>query len=437
MLEEGLDDDEEADSKPAARPLTPGGPLTTSASTTRDHYGLNRPQSELRGASMDDNASVGASTFATATTMGTMSIRELARAERRAAKKARKELEAALASLPAPQYEYELEAPMDIDDDDEKKVETVMEDDMADVEAEERRLLQMEADKLYEARSSVVKRSELPRPFGAIPEAALVDSPTDTHEALINEERLTLLKHDAFAFPVEEPPSLLESSGDKKSKKKKKRKHDDASLLPPETPLEIISEEALDSAKALIQSEYDKVVEEKSQPLLADGKTLDDAMNMILDETSKSTRSSSSAGEVFVDGAWKDPNGDDKLLASSLALEFNTLQEATSTLHKKNEKVESKIAVLTGGLCKRAQNTATEILQLYHNLQNSKIEEAVYKNLKTQEDSGAVARIEQLRTSISRVKDDEERLQSNIPRTCCSTTTATTRTVESLINILV
>jgi pre-mRNA-splicing factor CDC5/CEF1 len=411
MLEEGPgDDDEEADSKPAARPLTPGRPLTT-GSTTRDHYGLNRPQSELRGASMDDNASVGASTFATATTMGTMSIRELARAERRAAKKARRELEAALASLPAPQYEYELEAPMDIDDDDEKKVETVLEEDMADVEDEERRRLQMEADKLYEARSSVVKRSELPRPFGAIPETVLTGNATNSHEALIDEERLTLLKHDAFAFPVEEPPSLLESSGDKRSKKKKKRKQDDSSLFPPETSLEIISEEALDSAKALIQAEYDKVVEEKSQLLLGDGKTLDEAMNTILEETSKSTRKSPSAGEVFLDSSWTDPNGDDKLLASSLALEFNTLQEATSTLHKKNEKVESKIAVFTGGLSKRAHNTATEILQLYHNLQNSKIEEAVYKNLKQQEDSGAITRIEQLRTAISRVKDDEERLQ--------------------------
>jgi len=48
----------------------------------------------------------------------TMTIKEIAIAERRAAKRAKKELELALKNLPAPQFEYELAAINAITDDD-------------------------------------------------------------------------------------------------------------------------------------------------------------------------------------------------------------------------------------------------------------------------------------------------------------------------------
>jgi pre-mRNA-splicing factor CDC5/CEF1 len=398
--------DEDGDGKPGARPMTPGGPLSSS---TRDEFGLNRPQSEMRGG-IGDDASVGASTFATATTAGGMSIRELARAERRAAKRARKELEEALAALPAPQFEYELEAPMDIkEDDDRMKVETVMEEDMADVEAEEQRQLRLASDKLYEARSSVVKRSDLPRPVGVITDLSSSRDGMSEFEVLIDNERFSLLKHDAHAFPVESPASLLENGGDTKSKKKKKKVG--VASLPQETPLDIISEAALDIAKALIQSEYEQLLAEKIGPLLADGKTMDEATKLIMDETAKTTTAGASAAEVFVEGGWKDATGKKKVQTESYALEFDTLQQAMTALHKKNEKLESKLVVLTGGLAKRAQNSALEVLQLYQGVQNAGIEESVYMTLRQQEDTGAVARIAQLRNRIYRLKEDEARLQ--------------------------
>mmetsp|Transcript_13175 Transcript_13175/g.23022 ORF Transcript_13175/g.23022 Transcript_13175/m.23022 type:complete len:206 (+) Transcript_13175:580-1197(+) len=184
------------------------------------------------------------------------------------------------------------------------------------------------------------------------------------------------------------------------------------SSLPPETPLAVISEDFLDKAKELIQTEYDLLLQEKSQPLLAEGKTLEEAMDLIMEETSKATKMDPSSNEVFVQGGWKDPNGDEKVMAESLALEFDTLQEATSTLRKKNEKTESKLAVLTGGFAKRAQNTTAEILQIYNDLQNANIEGHVYSNLRDHEDRGAIARIEQLRSAIMRLRDDEARLQA-------------------------
>mmetsp|Transcript_26997 Transcript_26997/g.74219 ORF Transcript_26997/g.74219 Transcript_26997/m.74219 type:complete len:852 (-) Transcript_26997:43-2598(-) len=401
------------------RPMTPGGPVSSGVAA-RDHFGLNqRPQSEMREGFADDAASVGASTFATSTTAGrmtsTMSLRELARAERRAAKRARRELEEALAALPAPQFEYELEAPTSVGgDDDEGKVETVMEEDMADVDTEEKRRLQAEADKLYEARSSVVKRHDLPRPVGAIPDIKPINGTgrdESIAEALINEERLTLLKHDAFAFPVEAPLAIPGGNAEKKGKKKKKKKQDQStSITPKETLLETISEEALDAAKELIQEEYDRYLNEKSQSLLPSGNTIEEAMTSILQEVWSSAKSSVSAQEVFVSNIWKDPREDSTLSAESLAQEFDTLEEATSALHKKNEKLESKLALLTGGFVKRAQNTAAGILNLHRDLQNACIETSVYKTLGEQEQLGAVSRIDRLRLSIARLKEDEERL---------------------------
>eukprot|EP00529_Nitzschia_sp_RCC80_P017863 CAMPEP_0113444388 /NCGR_PEP_ID=MMETSP0014_2-20120614/2640_1 /TAXON_ID=2857 /ORGANISM="Nitzschia sp." /LENGTH=848 /DNA_ID=CAMNT_0000335397 /DNA_START=18 /DNA_END=2564 /DNA_ORIENTATION=- /assembly_acc=CAM_ASM_000159 len=405
----GPDGDDE--SKPPARPTTPGGPLAS----TRDHYGLNRPQSELRSvvAGGDDLASVGASTFATTTTM---SIRQLAKEERRAAKRARKELEVALAALPAPQFEYELEAPMDIDDDEATtKVETVMEEDMADLDAAERRRLREEADKLYEARSSVVKRVDLLRPAGAIP--LNLPTPWETEvggdglqdaEALVDKERITLLKHDAFAFPVEASSSMPDSST-KKSKKRKNKEKTNKDSLPPETPLDHLPEEALDAAKDLIQKEREALIENNANALMASGvaSSLSQARDLVLSEILENKKSDES---IYMPDGSRKSTADKKAMVESLTLEFDTLQESTSFLRKKNEKTESKIALLTGGLAKRAEKTTSEVLQLYHGLKNAEIEESVYKTLQNHEERGAVARIDKLRSDIARLQNDESRL---------------------------
>ncbi len=394
--ETGEDNEEELeDSKPTAlTSSTPGRPSARVQTPRRDHYGLNRPQSELRGGDgLDDSASVGASTFATST----LSIREIARQERRAAKRARKELEEALAALPAPQYDYELEAPMDLDDD-ETKVVTIMEDDAADIEAAERRRMQLETEKLYEARSSVVKRLDLPRPVGAIPEIEFVVQ--DPAERLIDEERWNLLRHDAHAFPVEAPASIGDND-------KKKRKKDSVSEQPPERLLEVIPEEDLNKAKAIIEAELEALLASQSAPLLSDGKSTDEAKDMLFAETMKSITANKSLS-VFTQQGWVPATKDSEI--ESLALEFDALQEAALALRKKNEKAESKLAVLTGGLVKRTQAVHGELLQLYGEIQNAKIERVVYAHLQSQEELGAVRRMDYLRSGISRLQQDEAQL---------------------------
>eukprot|EP00531_Pseudo-nitzschia_arenysensis_P006126 CAMPEP_0116139366 /NCGR_PEP_ID=MMETSP0329-20121206/13277_1 /TAXON_ID=697910 /ORGANISM="Pseudo-nitzschia arenysensis, Strain B593" /LENGTH=847 /DNA_ID=CAMNT_0003634411 /DNA_START=25 /DNA_END=2568 /DNA_ORIENTATION=+ len=400
------------------RPTTPGGPA--SSMVTRDHFGLNkRPQSELREGFADDAASVGASTFATTTTAGGMTagmtIRDLARAERRAAKRARRELEEALAALPAPQFEYELEVPVVADDDDEVKVETVDEKDMADVDAEERRRLRAEADKLYEARSSVVKRKDLPRPPGAIPVIEEIgddkNGKDSIAESLIDQERMTLLKHDAYAFPVEVATSNSDSGGKKSKKRKKKKQAETPSSVPEETPLEIISEQALDAAKELIRIECDQDMQQRVQLVLPTARSADQAKAMIQQEILNSRENSASANERFSSSGWQSAEGNHRLIATCLAQEYDALEVATSDMHKKNEKLESKLVLLTGGFVKRAQNTSAGILNLYQDLQNARIETAVYRKLNEQEELGAISRIDGLRSALSRLEEDEKRLK--------------------------
>jgi pre-mRNA-splicing factor CDC5/CEF1 len=412
------------------RPSTPGGPPQQRAPTPsrRDHFGLNakRPHSELR----DSASSVGASTFATSTN----SIREMARDERRAAKRARQQLEDALAALPAPQFEYELEAPstmmMDIDDDEKNKVETVdnmmMEEDAADIEAAQQRRLQQEAEKAYEARSSVVKRSELPRPVGSIPEPSLCvalknddddDDEAAAAEQIINQERWTLLRHDAHAFPVEAPPSwlLLNDKKKRKTSKKASKSSDEASsslLLPPETPLDVIPEDALTAAKTVIQSELERLLTETTQPLMTTT-TLEQAKEGLFQATMDARTKNDH--QVFATNGWTDTatTTNTTFQKQAFGLELDALQEATSALRKSNEKVESKLALWTGGYSKRSQQISSNVLVLYGELRNALIEEAVYQNLQRQEELGSVRRIDKLRADIRQLGQDEAELQSD------------------------
>jgi pre-mRNA-splicing factor CDC5/CEF1 len=407
--EEEMGDDDDGDKKPAAHPSSGTARVAAAASVSgraptprRDHYGLNRPQSELRGggAAMDDSASVGASTFATSA----MSIREIAREERRATKRARIELEAALAALPAPQYEYELEAPMDVDEaETQVVVETIMEEDAADVEAAERKRLAVETERLYEARSSVVKRTDLPRPAGMIPQTSYVsDNPV---ERTIDDERWNLLRHDAHAFPVDSHPSLKHE----KKKKKGKTAVVTQSEFPPEAPLDPIPEQFLNEAKTLILTEMENLMNSYAEKLLTDIPNLVTAKEVLLAETAKFSNAPKS--ESVFTGVTHVPVTEESEM-TSLALEFDTLQDSTLALMKKNEKVESKLAVLTGGLAKRAQGVHVDLLHMYGELQNAKIEHAVYSQLQSQEELGTVRRMDDLRERIRRLQQNEAELYS-------------------------
>lgn len=405
---------------------TPGSVGAASAVTRRDELGLNSRSNTVEmmnnnnntssnnwttGTGGGDDHSVGGSTFAS------MSIRDLARHERRAAKRARAELEAALAALPSPQFEYELAAPAAANDDDDAtmlQVETTRMDDevdRADLEAAELEKQRLEAEKLYEARNSVVKRKELPRPpVTALAAKSYAAVQLPDKGSLITDEMRTLLQHDAYAYPVM-------TNGDNGGKKKKKRKVElmEEVQQPPlgEVALETLPEDALNAAKNLIRQELDGILEVKINAAISDGRasSRDGALVFLAHENAR-VSAEGATNMVYVPdrGGWVEAASDEDRI-ESLRHEFSVLQEATSSMKKKNDKITAKLAVTNGGYSKRADKFRDDILQTYADLQNAKIEETVYRTLQSHETQGGTNRIERLKTQIKALRAAEAGLQ--------------------------
>lgn len=388
----------------------------------RDQLGLNRnrPNSEMRpgtaGGDMGDDVSISATSFATSVGGQSMSIREMAKAERRAMKRARKELEMALANLPAPQFEYELAAPDMVTDDDDEHVKMTVEKDAAELEAEEMARLDKEAAKLYEARSSVVKRVELPRPIGAVTDSMVLDETgtgsADDQEAdaevvalnLVRNEMLQILQHDAYKFPV---LSLGEGEVDKKKKKKDKKDKKKNSKngptitapAPPEKPLELISNEAFLAAQEMLKAEVDDLIQEK-RSLATDLIGSFESDFEMKESLNLQTIKSSIANGTMVDEK-----------VDMLQDEFHALAEAIKALRKQNDKMEQKLSIKNGGYVNRCSAFNDTILKNFAEIQNSKIEESVYKNLMGHEQRGMTARIEKLQDEIQELQSIEAKLQ--------------------------
>ena len=394
--------------------VTRGGTdLTPMTLGPRDQLGLNRPNSEMRpgtvGGEMGDDVSISATSFATSVGGQSISIKEMARAERRAMKRARKELEMALANLPAPQFEYELAAPDMVTDDDNEDVKMTVEKDAAELEAEEMSRLNKEAAKLYEARSSVVKRTELPRPFGAITDAMVLDQSLSDISAdnedeevaalnLIRNEMLQILQHDAYKFPV------LSSSENESAKKKKKDKKLKAgptitAPAPPEKPLQLISDGDFDVAKELLKAEVDVVIQEKRS--LA----TDLVGSIESDYEMKESLHLQTIKSSIVHGTTDDETTD------KLQVEFSALMVAIKSFRKQNEKMEQKLSIKNGGYSKRCSAFSESILKNFAEIQHSRIEESVYRNLMGHEQRGMANRIEKLQEEIEELRSIEAKLQ--------------------------
>ena len=392
--EQDEDDNAMEEQATAATPRLPSRLGNQTPLAPRDQLGLNTVDE-------DDNVSmITASTF--------RSIRDLAREERRAAKRARKELEDALAALPAPQFEYELAAPEANDNDDENDaiVETVV-PDAADLDAAERQRRRAEAEKLYRARSSVVKRPELPRPVGAIPPLQNDDDSMSNAERLVRQEMWQMLRHDAFAFPV---PAT--GGDDKKKKKKKKKSKQEEEEAPTETPLELIPEDDLDMAKELVDSEMEKVLEEKLSIALSSGtySTEREALDAMVKANTEASSASASNLAYVTDAGLVGTESSDNTIAA-LRTEFGALQEATASLRKRNDKLETKLSVKHGGYAKRQQTLGDQLLQDFATLANCCIEEAVFGRLQSQEVRGGEQRIEQLGQELVEAEANESQLQ--------------------------
>lgn len=382
----------------------------------RDNLGLNRPNSLLRhehlDSRLDEDASVSGTSFATSIADRTMTIKELARAERNAAKRARRELEMALANLPAPQFEYELAAPEPVTDDDaDERVD--IEKDAADIEAEEIARLEKEARQRYEERSSVVKRLELPRPLGTIDESFVIGTSNHSSEhstltdirKLIDYEAILLLHHDAFSFPVARNG---DGASEKKSKKDKTKQL--TCTVPPPRPLDFFESEQLDAAQEMLNLEVEKVIQEKRQLANSTNRIFkSDADFIQLLQINSILASSNESLDDHYDGQRWSSGESSKL--GSLRIEFETLQNEIKNIRKMNEKIDSKFSIKTGGYSKRYEAFHQTALQSFAEIQNSRIEEVVYSTLMSQEKFAMQQRIEKLREDVEELEKIESVLQ--------------------------
>lgn len=404
-------------------------PMTASK---RDELGLNRPHSNMHpGMDAGDDISISATSFATSVGGNSMSIKEIARAERRAAKRARKELEMALANLPAPQFEYELAIPGAVTDDERDDSKVTMEKDAAEIEAEEFARLEREAAELYAKRSSVVKRLDLPRPIGAINEELIFNNASKENEEsdmnkkaqeLINKELLTLLQHDAFTHPyikAEEDMDIKKSKKDKKGKKKGKKSQSVSNATgPPDTPLQHFEEEALDIAKSMLDEEFETVIQEKRSNASNSHSSFesDEAVKDLLKKETINNCINSSLDHVYIDTdntnkGWVASTDLKKDLLSSLQTEYNVTVLSVEAIRKRASKLESKISIKNGGYTKRSAAMLQSISKDFAEFQNSVIEENVFSSLMQYESRGISTRIEKLQEETEHLEQEESSLQ--------------------------
>lgn len=417
-------------------------PLSPPVPAPRDQLGLNRPSSMLLRPDTDVNiavadddggTSVSVSSFATGMTAEAMSIREIAREERRAAKRARRELEAALAALPAPMFEYELAAPPAVLEEVEEDQFTGnggrrrREKDREELEKEEEERLKQEAERMNESRSTVVKCSELPRPKGTICASLVLlkegreGGGDDDPERMIREEMLKLLRHDGRAHPIVRTDGSAEGLDGKKGKKNRKKKKqrgggygapsvvssDDASSYSDihggggtsEKVLGFIPEEDLDVARTLLREETDAILTEKRKGLLALGEVLigndaDGALAARNIQSSVRGTTTESRDCVVV-----------------LREEHAAISSESLALRKNAERIEAKLAVRNGGYAKRASGLGNVALQGFAEMRHVTIEESVYNLLKVHEIRGAAERIDDLKSDIGLLEEDEAKMQ--------------------------
>ena len=419
--------------------------------TPRDELGLNRNTN-------DDSASVTSSAFFSTTTSihGKRSIKDIAREERRAAKRARMELELALKSLPAPQFEYELAIPdVPTEEDDEENQRKQMIQDAAEIEKEELEKLRIEAQKKYEQQSTVLKRHDLPRPASKDVPMDTLDDYINSYETrseekegaslvdaakLIAQEMMNLVQHDAIANPPE-TNSELDMDASSKKKKKKEKKKAKQSKKSSSVSLDFIPDDYLEQAKEALEHETESLLNEhkdRQRLLLAQAQAGKENAISPSDESVMESLVSNNIQSSLSNAATPScmlftTNGSDeesppKWLAASLKntpskpftknqrlaslqLQFDTLQNASTTLEQKCTKIKTKLDIKQGGYGKRSSDLSQQILQSFAELQHSKIEHGVYSKLLEAEEQEIWDRGVKLQQDIDALEEIEKEMK--------------------------
>jgi hypothetical protein len=113
---------------------------------------------------------------------------------------------------------------------------------------------------------------------------------------------------------------------------------------------------------------------------------------------------------VYHEGAWH-VSGEGLDRVASLQAKFAALQEATAALRKRNNKMEAKLTVVTGGYAKRAASLKNEIFEHVAAQGKARSEEAIFGHLHQQEVRGGALRVQKLGEEVAQLKALEASLQ--------------------------
>jgi len=399
--------------------------LTPYRTEPLDELGLNKPRSNIytnvsnNKQRNDEDTSISLNSFAT--NFGTeynMSIKELAKSERRASKKARNDLEDALKNLPTPKFEYLLETITDEKGDaSEIKHEKIegLHDDTSELVTEEPTKSHSGIDIRHHRQSFVVKRLDLPRPHGAINVRSkqmyeMKETLYSIKEAdrLIEEEMNIILDHDARIHPVFQNEHDVEIQ--QFSPLPQKNKYSIADINPyfcsltqvSYKILEQIPDSMLDLAEKLVQEELELLEQKKKKTLLEHGVSLEknSLKNIFNSVTSKLLEEESDKMIYIIGDGWVVNNGSTFQLIAGLKTEYNAIKDMTNAIKKKSDKLESKLTIKHDGYAKRCFAINDTILQTFTELQNSATEELVYEMLMEHENKGLFSRLKTLENEV-------------------------------------
>jgi len=308
----------------------------------------------------------------------------------RAYKEEQKRLAAGLAALPEAQYTYEIALPQVDEEGADDKVN--LDEDAADRDARLEHELR-EAEEAELRRRSTVLQRDLPRPVTVNPEvgkALDMDTATGQAEALIRDEMLKMLQHDALKYPVK-------GSSGKKGEKKAKRKRGETA---DNTQLEDLPDELLQSAKLLLELETEEVIKQRNDP---DGEAFNEAWLACFSEMVYFPER-----QTF--GRLTNASKQDRV--SAMKFQFENIKEQLEKDSRKLEKLDAKLKLKTGGYLKRAQTTLEGTEKIYSDLDTACIEVACFKMIHKMEEASLTPRLEELKNDLKEQEATQKVLQA-------------------------
>ncbi|KAF7295230.1 Cell division control protein Cdc5 [Mycena indigotica] len=332
-----------------------------------------------------DNLAINAESFS--------SVSATPRDQRLRTNSAKRALQAGFKNLPTPENNFELLVP----DDEEESAGTgvgLSEEDAAERDARAARLREEAERKALARRSQVVQRG-LPRPANVDVETLLqrlqVDEDASPAQALINQEIVDLLQHDAISHPL---PGTTQVGGTR------------SMYVMPE-------DDDVETAKGLIHLELASAVgftnvspEQLHQGLLALSKndTVEEGVSW---GNVRQTLTFDAARKIWVEPETLSPDA----RRDGYAAVLDSHRERMGKEAAKAAKSEKKLGVVLGGYLSRSQTLSKRLGDAFGELQHTLIEYESFSRLRMNESAVGPRRLEVLKEEVDKLEQRERRLQ--------------------------